>query len=140
MLIFKMQLRSALLLFASSCAAIVLENSVRLHEAATPFRKSALIQGGISLLGFKIFQRQFCPSFSIPCPNNICCSYSPVPTSCCGDTCCAFGSLCTGGTPDKPCCVAITDLTNTCGSQNSNVSRGNHFYPGPSSIVNFANT
>jgi hypothetical protein len=83
-----------------------------------PFINAVLpVQPGFSPR-FNLFRRQGCPNSSLLCPSGLCCSYD---TSCCGSSCCASGYLCTGGTEEAPCCVAIDAASNECGSSNGNV-------------------
>jgi hypothetical protein len=117
-----MNLRLIVALFPIlAVAAPFVEDSNPNHEVAEPFAKRAAFPGQVALSGWSIFRRQGCPNLSLLCPSGVCCSYATEVTSCCGKNCCASGYLCTGGTTSNPCCVAITDSTNTCGSVNTNV-------------------
>lgn len=92
------------------------------HELAKPIVNGAISFPRIPSSGFSIFRRQGdCPMLTLVCPSGNCCSYD---SSCCGSTCCDINSLCTGrDSSGTPCCVAMSDTSNTCGSSSSDVSR-----------------
>lgn len=90
-----------------------------LNPQGHPFLGSSIANqpNTTSILG--IFKRQGCPAMTLLCPSGGCCPYEG---SCCGKVCCTSGYVCSGGTSSSPCCVAIGDLSATCGGSSGNVS------------------
>lgn len=114
-------LRLIVLFGVYTAASLIGELLAAQYELAKPVVNHAVPIARHPAPDFGIFRRQGnCPILTLVCPAGNCCSYS---TPCCGNTCCDSNSVCAGtSSGGSPCCVAIGDLTNTCGSSTKDVS------------------